>query len=130
MTAIFTKRIFVALLLAIFSVGFSFASDDETKEKPIILEPIKDTTGPFKPKAPSLIQLSAITDRDGVIVTSTDTVVARIQVTDYLNGDIYFDRYVSLSPSYRCALTGIREELTIHITIGDTEYIGYFELNW
>ena len=126
----FTKHIFVTLLLALFSVSFSFASDNETKEKPIVLKPVVGTTAPTTPQSPSSINLSAITDRDGVIVSSTDSVVAHIKVTDSLNGDCYYDQVVTLSPSYRCALTGIREELTIHISIDDTEYIGYFELNW
>lgn len=118
------------LLIAAGGAGLCLASDNEHKEKSIELKPIEETIPLLKPKAPSKIKLSAITDRDGIIVTATDTVVARVQVTDYLNGDIYFDKYVSLSPSYRCALPGIREELTIHITLSDAEYTGYIYLDW
>lgn len=124
------KRFLVLLLTATLGAGLSFASDNEHKEKPVKLKSIVETIGQIKPNAPSKIRLSAITDRDGVIVSSTDSIVAHIWITDYLNGDCYFDRVVTLSPSYRCALPGIREELNIHISNDGAEYIGYFELNW
>ncbi|MDE6239101.1 MAG: hypothetical protein K2M54_03835, partial [Muribaculaceae bacterium] len=82
MTAILTKRIFFALLLAIFSVGFSFASDHEPKEKPIILEPVVGTTAPTKPKAPSLLKISAYTDGNAVVITSIVDNMAHVLICD------------------------------------------------
>ena len=128
MTAIFTKRIFIALLLAIFSVGFSFASDDETTEKPIILKPVKDTTGPFKPKAPSLLSISAYTGGNAVVITSTVDITAHVKIFDSASGQTYYNNTVTIAPQYRCQIQQTDAMLTLQITVGDMTYEGSFTL--
>lgn len=128
MTAIFTKRIFVALLLAIFSVGFSFASDDETREKPIILKPVKDTTGPHVPKAPSLLSISAYTDGNAVVITSTVDIMAHVLIFDSASGQTYYNNTVTIAPQYRCLIPHTDATLTLQIIVGDSTYEGTFYL--
>ena len=126
MTAIFTKRIFIALLLAIFSVGFSFASDDETREKPIILKPVVGPTAPTKPKAPSLLSISAYTDGDAVVITSTIDIMAHVLIYDSASGQSYYSSTVALAPQCRCQIAHTEAMLTLQITVGDTTYEGNF----
>ena len=129
MTAIFTKRIFVALLLAVFSVGFSFASDDETTEKPIELKPIKDTTGPFKPKSPSLLSISAYSNGDAVVITSTVDIMAHVKIFDSASGQTYYNNTVTIAPQYRCQIPHTDTMLTLQITVDNTVFIGEFNYN-
>ena len=128
MTAIFTKRIFVALLLAIFSVSVSFASDDETREKPIILEPGVGTTAPTKPKAPSLLKISAYTDGNAVVITSTVDIMAHVTIFDSASGQTYYNNTVTIAPQYRCQIQHTDAVLTLQIFVGDSTYEGSFYL--
>ncbi|MDE5882323.1 MAG: DUF3244 domain-containing protein [Muribaculaceae bacterium] len=128
MTAIFTKRIFVALLLAIFSVSVSFASDDETREKPIILEPVVGTTAPTKPKAPSLLKISAYTDGNAVVITSTVDIMAHVTIFDSASGQTYNNNTVTIAPQYRCQIQHTDAVLTLQIFVGDSTYEGSFYL--
>ena len=128
MNVIFTKRIFVTLLLALFSASFSFASDNETREKPIILKPIKDTTGPFKPKSPSLLSISAYTDGDAVVVTSNVDIIDHVLIYYSESGQSYYCSTVALDPQCRCQIAHTETMLTLQITVDDTIYEGSFLL--
>ena len=128
MTAILIKRIFFALLLAIFSVGFSFASDQEPKEKPIILEPVVGTTAPTKPKAHSLIKISAYTDGNTVVITSTVDIMAHVKIFGSASGQTYYNNTVTIAPQYRCQIQQTDAMLTLQITVGDMTYEGSFSL--
>ena len=126
MNVIFTKRIIVTLLLVLFSVSFSFASDDETREKPIILKPIKDTTGPFKPQSPSLLSISAYTGGNAVVITSTVDIMAHVKIFDSASGQTYYNNTVTIAPQCRCQLPQTDAMLTLQITVEDIILEGVF----
>lgn len=133
MKTITSKGIIVSVMIAFFCLSFSNASGEEAKDvRRIILIQGNGTSGTVKPDIPPLIQLSASIDRDLITITSSENVTARITITDCAEEEYYFDCIASLSPTYSFYFypPDITEELTLHVIIGDKEYIGYLEPEW
>lgn len=123
----------ILLLSSLLLVGTSNVyadNDDDPIELPkeIILIGT-GTHNPSIPQAPSYIRLSATVDGCGVTVSSNVDVMAQVQIIGSDSGAIYYDSIVALAPSCRCYVPTTGESLTIHVLIGDSEYIGYFEIN-
>ncbi len=126
MTAQILKRLFVSLLIVVLGAAAGLASDDETKEKSIELKPVVETTGPFKPKAPALLRLSAYYDGDAVVITSNVDILAQVSIFDTASGQTYYNSVVAIAPQCRCQIAPTSAMLTLQITVGDTVYEGMF----
>ena len=117
------KILFLSTL--IFAVAPCVYADDNNGDGqlPIEIKPIS-TGDPSIPKVPSYIRLSARVDRDGMTIISNVDVMAQVQIT-VDTGAVYFDSMVALAPSCRCSVPVTGEGLTVCVTIGDRQYVGY-----
>lgn len=132
MFALLKRLLLISLLTAMPCIVFQYACAYESANKTVRILPKKSDSGNTKPEIPSLIQLSASIDRDLITITSSENVTARITITDCAEEEYYFDCIASLSPTYSFYFypPDITEELTLHVIIGDKEYIGYLEPEW
>lgn len=133
MKVIVSKGIIVTFILTLLCFGFSNASVEEAYHgSKIILKPNKDNSGTVKPEIPPLIQLIASIDKDQITITSSENVTSRITITDHTDEECYFDCVATISPTYSFYFYPpyITEELTLHVIIGDKEYIGFLDPVW
>jgi len=123
----YIKRFAVLILAATLSFNFMSASDDEMEKKDIIIKPVV-AESPSKPKSPSRLRISAYVENDDVVVASTVSTMAQIEIYDSATGKCLFDRIVALAPDYRCTITDRGSLMTIYITVNGRTYEGSFVL--
>ena len=122
------KVLKLMMLFVIMTVSNLTVFADENNQKPIDVKPVIDTTAPTKPKAPSLLSLSAYTDGNAVVITSTVDIMAHVLIFDSASGQTFYNNTVTIAPQYRCQIQQTDAMLTLQITVGDMTYEGSFSL--
>lgn len=115
------KNILILIALVCCSATSLHADDGTTL--PIRLDPI-DKDKPYKPKAPSRVQLQAYYNGVGITITSSVTLQAEVMIYDNLTGEQYFNDTVTLAPSFFCGLPAHATSVSIIISTPSAEYQG------
>ena len=122
------KVLKLMMLFVIMTVSNLTVFADENNQKPIDVKPVIDTTAPTKPKAPSLLSISAYTGGNAVVITSTVDIMAHVLIFDSASGQTYYNNTVTIAPQCRCQIQQTDAMLTLQITVGDMTYQGSFTL--
>lgn len=101
---------------------------DDNGQKPIDVKPVVGPTAPTKPKSPSLLSISAYTDGNAVVITSTVDIMAHVLIFDTASGQTYYNNTVTIAPQCRCLIPHTNASLTLQIIVGGSTYEGTFYL--
>lgn len=96
---------------------------DDSSGEIIILPPINKDK-PYKPQAPSRVQLHAYYNGVGITITSSVTLQAEVMIYDNLTGEQYYNGAVTLAPSFFCEIPAEATSVSIIISTPSAEYQG------
>ncbi|MDE5594761.1 MAG: hypothetical protein K2I89_04215, partial [Muribaculaceae bacterium] len=96
---------------------------DDSSEEIIILPPINKDK-PYKPQAPSRVQLQAYYNGIGITITSSVTLQAEVMIYDNLTEEQYYNGVATLAPSFFCEIPVNAKSVSIIINTPSAEYQG------